>query len=291
MERATDGFRGRGNAVTGKSKSPLDRTGQKGARIVVLSGAGLSAESGIPTFRDDEISMWAERAWPWLKRPRAILGALRLWSDFDPREMSSIDGWHKNPDRVFAWYLRAQRLSKFIQPNDGHRAIAGWQDDADVTVVTQNVDDLHERAGSRTVHHLHGSLDEFRCDTCGAVYSEALPAITEFQQEKTPPRCNCGGVIRPGAVWFGENLPDEAWQKAVAAVRAADLVVVVGTSGIVYPAAGLPDLAPEGATIIEINPKPTPLSDRATITLREKASTALPRLPYRLEELAQAHST
>ena len=252
--------------------------GQK--NIVVLSGAGMSAESGIPTFRHDEmgISMWAERAWPWLKRPRAILGALRLWSDFNPLEMASVDGWHKKPDRVFAWYLRAQHLSTMIQPNNGHRVRAGWQDDANVTVVTQNIDDLHERAGSRTVLHLHGSIGEFRCGTCRSVYRQALPAITEFQQEQTPPICNCGGLIRPGVVWFGENLPDQAWQQAVAAVRVADLLVVVGTSGLVHPAAGLPDLAPNGTTIIEVNPKPTPLSDRATISLREKAGTGLARL-------------
>jgi NAD-dependent deacetylase len=249
----------------------------KKKNVVVLSGAGMSAESGIPTFRDDEksISMWAERAWPWLKRPKSILGALRLWSDFDALEMASVDGWNKNPDRVFAWYLRAQHLSQMIQPNDGHRTIAGWQDGANVTVVTQNVDDLHERAGSRKVLHLHGNLSEFRCDTCRAVYRETLPAITEFQQEQTPPVCKCGGGIRPAAVWFGENLPDGVLQEAIAAVEVADLLVVVGTSGLVHPAAGLPDYARRGTTIVEVNPKPTALSDRATVSLREKASVGL----------------
>ena len=252
--------------MTGIIKSPIDRTGQKGARIVVLSGAGISTESGVPTFRDSETG---------------------FWSEYDPQELASVDGWMRNPDRVWAWYLWRHHLVNGVQPNDGHRAVAAWQDDADVTVITQNDDDLHERAGSRTVHHLHGSLNDFRCDTCESPYRGPIPAMPECQLEKAPLNCECGGRIRPGVVWFGEQLPDEPWQQAADAVRAADLLVVVGTSGIVHPAAGLPDLAlANGAVVIEVNPEPTPLSRRATITLREKASTALLGLPYRLEELA-----
>ena len=238
--------------MTGINKSPIDRTGQKGARIVVLSGAGISTESGVPTFRDNETG---------------------FWSEYDPRELASVDGWLRNPDRVWAWYLWRHHLVKGVQPNDGHRAVAAWQDDADVTVITQNVDDLHERAGSRTVHHLHGSLNDFRCDTCESPYPGSIPAMPECQLEEAPPNCECGGRIRPGVVWFGEQLPDEPWQQAADAVRAADLLVVVGSSGIVHPAAGLPDLAlANGAVVIEVNPEPTPLSRRATITLREKAA-------------------
>jgi NAD-dependent deacetylase len=249
----------------------MDRTGSKGARIVVLSGAGISTESGVPTFRDNETG---------------------FWSEFDPQELASVAGWLKNPERVWAWYLWRHHLVKEVQPNDGHRAVAEWQEDADVTVITQNIDDLHERAGSRTVHHLHGSLNDFRCDTCESPYRGPIPAMPECQPEKAPPNCECGGRIRPGVVWFGEQLPDEPWQQAAEAVGAADLLVVVGTSGIVYPAAGLPDLAlAKGAVVIEVNPEPTPLSSRATIRVPEKASTALPGLPFRLEELARAHST
>lgn len=235
--------------------------------IVVLTGAGMSAESGIPTFRD--ALMQTDLVLSWLMRPRAVLSAIHLWADFDRAEMTSTDGWHRNPDRVFAWYLRANRLLKSVQPNKGHRVIAGWQDDANVTVVTQNVDDLHERAGSRKVIHLHGSLDAFECDTCGSDYGKPL------RHEKTAPSCNCGGLIRPGAVWFGENLPQDAWKQAVAATEAADLLVVVGTSGLVHPAAGLPDFAPKDTPLIEVNPKPTVMTDRATISLREKASVGL----------------
>ena len=124
-----------------------------------------------------------------------------------------------------------------VEPNAGHRAVAAWQDHAEVSVVTQNVDDLHERAGSSPVHHLHGSLFEFRCATCGLPYAGDLPEMTEPALEVEPPTCDCGGLIRPDIVWFGEPLPEEPWQHAVEATTAADVLVVVGTSGIVYPAA------------------------------------------------------
>ena len=149
----------------------------------MLSGAGISAESGVPTFRDDETGLWAQ---------------------YNPYEISSTDGWQKHPERVWAWYLWRHHLVKEVSPNDGHRAVAAWQDYADVTVITQNVDDLHERAGSKTVHHLHGSLAEFWCDTCGSRYHGPLPDMAEPVLEKTPPSCECGGLIRPGIVWFGE---------------------------------------------------------------------------------------
>jgi len=234
-------------------------------RIAVLSGAGISAESGVPTFRDDKNGLWAR---------------------FDPYELSSTQGWTDNPERVWAWYLWRHHLVKRVQPNAGHRALAAWQDYAEVTVITQNVDNLHERAGSGSVHHLHGSLFEFRCDNCGLVYEGELPDMPEPELEATPPRCACGGLIRPDIVWFGEQLPERPWDASVAAVRAADLLVVVGTSGIVYPAAGLPELAlAQGTVVVEINPEPTPLSEAATVTLRESASTALPKLLQELPAL------
>jgi NAD-dependent deacetylase len=234
-------------------------------RIAVLSGAGISAESGVPTFRDDETGLWAQ---------------------YNPYEISSTDGWQKHPERVWAWYLWRHHLVKEVSPNDGHRAVAAWQDYADVTVITQNVDDLHERAGSKTVHHLHGSLAEFWCDTCGSRYHGPLPDMTDPVLEKTPPSCECGGLIRPGIVWFGEQLPDEPWQAAVEAVAGADIVVVVGTSGVVYPAAGLPEVAlARGAVVIEVNPEPTPLSEAATAYIQQSAGAALPTLLQRLPEL------
>lgn len=231
----------------------------------MLSGAGISAESGVPTFRDDKNGLWAK---------------------FDPYELSSIQGWLHNPERVWGWYLWRHYLVSRVEPNEGHRAVAAWQDHAEVTVVTQNVDDLHERAGSSTVQHVHGSLFDFRCATCDLPYASELPDMAGPALEVQPPICACGGLIRPDIVWFGEPLPEEPWQRAVEATAAADVLVVVGTSGLVYPAAGLPDLAlAHGAVVIEVNPEPTPLSANATITVRDTASKALPTLLQRLPAL------
>ncbi len=236
-------------------------------RIAVLSGAGISAESGVPTFRDDETG---------------------LWSKYDPYEIASTQGWQRNPERVWAWYLWRHHLVKAVQPNAGHRAMADWQDVADVTVITQNVDDLHDRAGSKPVHHLHGSLADFWCDTCGSLYHGPLPDMPEPVLEKMPPACECGGLIRPGIVWFGEQLPEEPWNAAVEAFANADFAVVVGTSGLVYPAAGLPDFArAHGTPIIEVNPELTPLSETATVSIRAGAGETLPGLLQKLPSLLQ----
>jgi NAD-dependent deacetylase len=233
--------------------------------VTVLSGAGMSAESGVPTFRDVETGLWAKT---------------------DPYEVSSSDSWRHQPERVFAWYLWRHYMMKAVDPNDGHRAVAAWQDYADVHVVTQNVDDLHERAGSTQVYHLHGSLFHFRCDRCGSGYDGALPAMPEPVERVDPPVHDCGGLIRPDVVWFGEQLPDEAWERSVAAVTASDVAIVVGTSAIVYPAASLPELAvAQGTPVIEVNPEPTPLSDSVTLSLRATAATALPELLQRLPAL------
>ena len=234
-------------------------------RIAVLSGAGISAESGVPTFRDDKNGLWAK---------------------FDPYELSSTEGWQQHPERVWAWYLWRHHLVNDVEPNAGHRAVAEWQAHADVHVITQNVDNLHERAGSAPVHHLHGSLFDFRCDSCNSVYTGPLAEVPEPVLELTPPTCVCGGLIRPDIVWFGEALPDGPWEAAVQAVSTAEVVVVVGTSAVVYPAAGLPELAlARGAVVIEVNPEPTALSASATVTIRESASTALPTLLQRLPTL------
>lgn len=234
-------------------------------RITVLSGAGISAESGVPTFRDDKNGLWAR---------------------FDPYQLSSTQGWRDNPERVWGWYLWRHYLVADVEPNPGHRAIAAWQDYAEVSVITQNVDDLHERAGSTAVHHLHGSLFEFRCARCGIAYTGVLPEMAEPALEVEPPVCHCGGLIRPDIVWFGEQLPSAPWQRAVEATEAADVMVVVGTSAVVYPAAGLPDLAlSRGTAVVEVNPEVTPLSGNATVSIRETASRALPGLLQRLPAL------
>src|SRR5690625_1158135 len=234
-------------------------------RIAVLSGAGISAESGVPTFRDDKVGLWAR---------------------FDPYELSSVEGWQRHPERVWGWYLWRHHLVGDVEPNDGHRAVAAWQDHGEVTVITQNVDDLHERAGSREVHHLHGSLFEFRCAGCDAPYRGPLPAMAEPALEVDPPHCGCGDLIRPDIVWIGEQLPTEPWRRAVRATQTADVVVAGGTSSIVYPAAGLPEMAlARGTAVVEVNPEPTPLSTSATVVVRESASRALPTLLQRLPTL------
>ncbi|GJF17447.1 NAD-dependent protein deacylase Sir2 [Mycolicibacterium cyprinidarum] len=233
--------------------------------MTVFSGAGISAESGVPTFRDVETGLWA---------------------NVDPYEISSAQGWHAHPERVWAWYLWRHHMMRVVEPNSAHRAVAAWEDHADVHVVTQNVDNLHERAGSSQVHHVHGSLFEFHCDRCQSAYRGEVPAMAEPAESVQPPRCGCGGLIRPNVVWFGEALPDDAWQQSVDAVLNADLVLVVGTSSVVYPSAGLPELAvARGTPVIEVNPEPTPLSSNATLSLRESAVTALPGLLQRLPAL------
>ena len=233
--------------------------------MTVFSGAGISAESGVPTFRDVETGLWAQ---------------------VDPYEISSAQGWQAHPDRVWAWYLWRHHMMRAVEPNSAHRAVAAWQDHADVHVVTQNVDNLHERAGSTRVHHVHGSLFDFHCDTCGSAYNGPVPAMPEPVESVAPPRCVCGGLVRPDVVWFGEALPDDAWAASVEAVMTADLVVVVGTSSVVYPAAGLPEMAvAHGTPVVEVNPEPTPLSHTATVTLRETAGAALPGLLQRLPDL------
>ncbi|MEB3021113.1 NAD-dependent deacylase [[Mycobacterium] crassicus] len=231
-------------------------------QVAVFSGAGISAESGVPTFRDDEVGLWAQ---------------------YDPYEVSSIDGWNRHPELVWAWYLWRWQLSRRVEPNLGHRAIADWEQHAKVHVITQNVDNLHERGGSSTVHHLHGSMFEFRCADCDHPSNPVMPELTEPVLEVAPPVCDCGGLIRPGVVWFGEDLPDGPWNAAVEAIDAADVLIVVGTSGVVYPAASLPERAlDQGKTVIQVNPEPTPLSDRVTVHLRTTASAALPGMVQRL---------
>ena len=235
-------------------------------RITLLSGAGMSAESGVETFRDAETG---------------------LWETFDPAELASPRAWRRQPDVVWAWYLWRYHLVKSVEPNAGHYAVADWQRTNEVTVVTQNIDNLHERAGSEHVAHLHGSLFEFRCASCGFPYHGEVPDMPEPSGAVDPPVClRCGGLVRPGVVWFGEALPDEPWQQAVEAVASADVVVVVGTSGIVYPAAELPSAAlAQGIPVIEVNPDATPLSASATATIRGTAANALPSLLDRLDDL------
>lgn len=227
-------------------------------RITVLTGAGMSTESGVPTFRDAQTGLWAR---------------------FDPERLATEAAFRADPGLVFGWYLWRLGLVRRAQPHAGHRALADWARRAELRLITQNVDDLHERAGSEVLAHVHGSLAAFRCFDCDAPYHGDLPTPDDDGRAE-PPRCSaCGGRVRPGVVWFGEPLPARAFVDAVQACRDADLVLVVGTSGLVYPAAGLPDVArAEGIRVVELNPSPSAVSGSADHVWRTTAAVGLPAL-------------
>ncbi len=222
--------------------------------IEVFTGAGMSADSGIATYRD------------------AVTG---IWENVDPQAMASIDAWHFDPDTMFAWYLWRAQLVQQAQPNAGHIAIAKTPG---TTVTTQNIDNLHERAGSTEVAHLHGSLFDFRCSLCSAAYTTPIDLPTEPVAKIHPPSCPaCGGLIRPGVVWFGEALPQGEWTIAEQRMKTADAVLIVGTSGVVFPAAGLPLMAhAREIPIVEVTPLRTDLSPLATVVVEDTAADALP---------------
>lgn len=227
-------------------------------RICVLTGAGMSAESGIPTFRD------------------AMTG---LWSRADPARLASEDGYRADPAQVWAWYAERRDGVRAAQPNAGHRALADFaqRHPGRLALVTQNVDDLHQRAGNADAIRLHGDLLGDRwLDAC-PLPGHCPPARA---QPGTPPRCgDCGNLLRPAVVWFGEALPETAFDAAERAARACDLMLVVGTSGAVWPAAGLAARARQaGARVWIVNPQPSELDAVAHRRLAGTAATLLPAL-------------
>ncbi len=237
----------------------LHRTIDGGGRICVATGAGMSAESGIPTFRGTHDS---------------------LWSRFDPMRLATAEAWRADPALVWGWYRWRMQRVRDAQPNAGHRALAELAQRVPLSLVTQNVDDLHERAGGIVDAHVHGSLFALRCFACGQTHEGLLDDYRDGLQKVAPIRCTaCGDTVRPGVVWFGEALPDDAWNAATDAATRCALMLVVGTSGLVYPTAGLPALARRhGATVVEINPEPTALSADIDHVWRMAAAQALPQL-------------
>ncbi len=230
---------------------------QKAQRVAVLTGAGISAPSGIPTFRDPG----------------------GLWENFKIEDYATPEGFRKNPEAVWRWYAWRYRKIREAEPNEAHRLFAeleGQKGDG-FLLVTQNIDGLHQRAGSKRVVELHGSIHRARCTRCG--YRTELPP-PEVLEAHLPPRCpRCGALLRPDVVWFGELLPAGAFETAVAAFRAADLALVVGTSAVVEPAASLGRIAKQaGAYLIEINPEETPLTPLADLSLRMGAIEGLSAL-------------
>lgn len=227
--------------------------------ITILTGAGMSAESGVPTFRDAQTGLWAR---------------------YDPSELATPEAWAADAALVWGWYEWRRRLVTDCAPNPGHTALARWAERADVRIITQNVDDLHERAGSEVLAHLHGSLFAFRCDRCGVGVEPPSPPDEVSGDRAEPPACPCGdGRIRPGVVWFGEALPAGAFDLAADSVVASDLVFAVGTSGLVQPAASLPVIALRaGIPVVEVNVSPTPLSRAATVSWLVPAALGMPVL-------------
>lgn len=221
-------------------------------RVLVLTGAGVSAESGVPTFR----------------------GPQGLWRSFRPEDLATPEAFARDPGLVWEWYAWRRETVAACAPNPAHRALAALEARVpEFLLATQNVDGLHARAGSRRLVELHGSLWRVRCTGCGEVAARREPF------PELPPRCRCGSVLRPDVVWFGETLPVEALQRAFTAAREAQVVLVVGTSSLVHPAAAIPEAALfAGACVVEVNPEPTPLSDRATVSLRGRAADVLPWL-------------
>ena len=242
-------------------------------RICILTGAGISAESGIPTFRDKQTG---------------------LWENYGAEDLATPEAFARAPKLVWSWYQWRRQVVADKKPNPAHDALAQWQyhsqsSDQHITLITQNVDDLHEQAGS-TVTHLHGHLWRNRCSQCKIPYQKQSrgsysSADTMDYSEALISCPHCDGYIRPDIIWFGEALPVQAWETAEQAAADCEAFISIGTSSLVYPAAGLAQLAKDnGAKIIEINPNPTP-NAIVDITLAEKAGIIMPLLIQKITTL------
>jgi NAD-dependent deacetylase len=223
-------------------------------RFVVLTGAGVSAESGVPTFRDAQTGHWAR---------------------FRPEDLATPDAFRRDPRLVWEWYAMRRAKLADVQPNPAHLALAEMERRvAEFLLVTQNVDGLHQRAGSRGICELHGNITRTKC------FDENRLVEKWSETGEVPPRCpRCGGYLRPDVVWFTESLPVVAFERSLAASQACDVFLSVGTSTVVYPAASLPyEALQRKALVVEINPQPTPLTEHATFALPGAAGAVLPAL-------------
>jgi NAD-dependent deacetylase len=228
------------------------------SRVAVLTGAGVSKESGVPTFREAQTGLWAQ---------------------YDPADLATPEAFSRNPKLVWEWYTWRRELVAQARPNPGHFALARLESQVTAhgalfTLITQNVDGLHQRAGSKNVVELHGNTGRVKCSRDGAVV-ESWPLAGPI-----PPPCpRCGAPLRPDVVWFGETLPPEVLMAARRAAAESDILFSIGTSGVVEPAASLPYIALErGAVVVEINPDATPLTPNATHVLRGPSGEVLPEL-------------
>ena len=227
--------------------------------VAALTGAGISAESGLATFRDAQTGLWAR---------------------FDPRELATPSAFARNPQLVWDWYAWRRELAAKAEPNAGHLALAALERRVpEFALITQNVDGLHQRAGSRSVVELHGNIGRVKCSREGALVEQ-----WENSAHGVPRCARCGALLRPDVVWFEESLPELALAAAEDAARRCRALLVVGTSTEVYPAAGLPELARRsGALVVEVNPNPTTLSAMADYVLRGAAGSVLPALLAELD--------
>ncbi|MFN3653726.1 MAG: SIR2 family NAD-dependent protein deacylase [Candidatus Nitrosotenuis sp.] len=220
-------------------------------KIVFVTGAGISQESGIPTFR----------------------GKDGYWRKYDPMQLATIDAFYENPKLVWEWYENRRKNILAAQPNKGHYAIADLAKYKDVVVLTQNIDGLHQRAGSKSVYELHGSIIRIKCTVCD--YKDSVTSSFDV----LPPKCRCGSILRPDVVWFGEPLPQDVWSEAIRHAQNCDVMIIAGTSLVVSPANYLPVSAKQnGAILIEVNPERTVMSSEMDLSIRETSANALPEL-------------
>ncbi len=223
----------------------------KSQKIVFVTGAGISQESGIPTFR----------------------GKDGLWRKYDPMKLATIDAFYEDPKLVWEWYEERRSNILNAKPNSGHVTIAELEKHREVSVLTQNIDGLHQRAGSKNVYELHGSIITIKCTVC-----DFKDKITN-SFSTLPPMCKCGNMLRPDVVWFGEALPQDTWESAIEEASTCDAMIIVGTSLAVSPANLLPVYAKQnGATMIEVNIEKTQMSSQMDMSLQEPAAKALPEI-------------
>ena len=230
-------------------------------KIVFFTGAGISAESGIPTFR----------------------GAGGIWNKLKPEELANFNAFMRNPQMVWEWYNHRKKIIHEAKPNAGHLAIAEMQNLFDeVTVVTQNIDNLHRRSGSKNIFELHGNIERNFCVNCRTFYNE------ELDFSNGVPKCKCGGLIRPDVVWFGEFLPEDQFEGGEFAAINSDIFFVVGTSAVVYPAAGLVHAAKRaGSFIVEVNVVETEISSICDESFFGEAGKILPEIVKEIKKIRE----
>jgi len=243
---------------------PLIEVLQEASRVAILTGSGISAESGIPTFRGEE----------------------GLWKKYRPEELATPTAFSQDPKLVWEWYDWRRGVIGQKEPNPGHEVIARWEESfPTVSLITQNIDGLHQKAGSKNIWELHGNIWKLRCTEEGTITENYKTPLKEI-----PPLCpNCGALLRPHVVWFGESLSPTILQKSIQLSSECDVMFVIGTSAVVQPAASLPFEASEaGAKIVEINLDPTPLSLYADFSIRGKSGEILPLIDEELKKTSKA---